>query len=440
MTSGLGGAKMSLQWQLSREVPEDTAHIGRQLFPQDNLYRQIGDRFNDLFPDEGVFVSLYAETGRGAIPPLLMALVTVFQMLEKVPDRVAADWVVSRLDWKYALHLPMTYPGFHFTDLSAFRQRLLAHHQERQVFDLVISRLKKLGLFKPQGKMRTDSTHLLGVVQRLSQLELVTESMRVALGVITAAAPEWVSQALPAVFVERYGRRQREYGLSADEVRQVLGQAGSDGQWLLAQVDQAALVVLRQLPEVEVLRTVLSQQFPADSGGAPAAKRPTGQQVIESPHEPEARYGTKRGQDWTGYKAQITETCDEDYPHLIVDLEVTGALANDSPELPKIQARLQDQQTMPGEQQVDQGYMSGQNLVASAALGINLMGMPLADTQGPPGFRQADFQIDAEARQATCPAGQTSVVWGERQKAGYSAPFIQVRFGAQTCQCCPFFD
>lgn len=287
--------------------------------------------------------------------------------------------------------------------------------------------------------MRTDSTHLLGVVRRLSQLELVTESMRVVLGAITAVAPEWVSQALPAVFVERYERRQSEYGLSADEVRQALLQVGSDGHWFVAQIDQAASVVLRQLPEVEVLRTVLRQQFPPGGGGGPAAKRPTGRSVIESPHEPEARYATKRGQNWVGYKVQGTETCDEDYPHLITDLEVTGALDNDSPELPKIQARLDKQRTMPGEQQVDQGYMSGQNLVDSAARGINLMGVPLADTQGPPGFRQADFQVDEEARKATCPAGQSSVVWSECQRSGYSAPSVLIRFEAQTCQCCPYF-
>jgi hypothetical protein len=38
-----------------------------------------------------------------------MALVTVFQMLERIPDRLAAELVISRIDWKYALHFPLTY-------------------------------------------------------------------------------------------------------------------------------------------------------------------------------------------------------------------------------------------------------------------------------------------------------------------------------------------
>ncbi len=193
---------MSLQWFLKREVPDDTVSIGRMILPPLNPYRQIGDRFNELFPEESAFAPLYFDTGRGAMPPLLMALVTVFQMLEKVPDRLAAEYVVSRIDWKYALHLPLAYTGFHFTDLYAFRQRLLEHDQERLLFEEFLLQLKKLGLLKARGQMRTDSTHVLGVVQRLSQLELLTESLRVALQAVTALAAEWVTQTLPPAFAE----------------------------------------------------------------------------------------------------------------------------------------------------------------------------------------------------------------------------------------------
>jgi len=429
---------MSLQWQLSREVPEDMAAIGRVILSEGNPYRQIGDRFDELFPEESVFAPMYAETGRGVISPLLLSLVTVFQMLEKVPDRTAAEMVSTRLDWKYALHLPLLYTGFHFTDLYAFRVRLLEHGQERLLFDQILAKLKALGLIKARGKMRTDSTHLLAVVHRLTQLELVTECLRVALVAATEVAAPWCEQALPQTFREAYSQRQWEYGLSDSEVKARLGRAGKDGFWFLAQVEQSAPAVVRQLPEVDRLRQVLEQQFPQGPDG-PAAKRPTGREVIETPHEVEARYATKRGQGWIGYKIQVTETCDDDRPHLIVDLEPTGALSNDSPELANIQARLEKQGTVPGEQQVDQGYMSGANLVKSAEQGIHLVGVPLADTQGPPGFRQADFRIDPQTRQAVCPAGQSSTIWSERWRHEKQPPAILIRFAARTCQHCPFF-
>ncbi len=436
---------MSLQWQLSREVPPDTAEVGQEVLDADDVYRQIGERFDALFPAESVFAGMYESGGRGAESPLLMALVVVFQMLEKVPDRTAAAWVAKRLDWKYALHLPMKFRAFHFTALYAFRQRLQAHDQVRQLFDLLLAQLKETGLLQDRGKMRTDSTHVLAVVERLSQLELVTESVRLALRALEALAPDWVRHTVTAEFGAPYATRQSEYKLSESEVAQRLAQAGQDGFWLVAQVEQHEPVWARTVSEVAVLRQVLSQQFPQGSSQPPAAKRPSGQAVIESPHEPEARRGYKRGQAWLGYKVQVTETCDDERPHLIVDLTPTSALANDSPELEPLHDRLAAQALLPAEQWVDQGYMSGQNLVDSAEQGVTLIGTPLDDTQGPSGFQQADFQIDEAAQHALCPAGQVSVVWTVRPVAtakpsattAEPPAAIQVRFAAATCRACP---
>lgn len=430
---------MSLQWELSRHIPEDTARLGQKILKAGNFYRQIGELFDSLFPKEEVFAELYESTGRGAIPPLLMVLVTVFQMLESVPDRVAAEWVVSRIDWKYALHLPLDYAGFHFTDLHAFRQRLLAHGRERWFLDELLVRLKKMGLIKRRGKIRTDSSRLLGVVERLSQLELVTESIRVALRAVSAVEPEWIEKNVPASFREVYEQRHSEYGLSEREVDERLVKAGKDGFWFLAQVEQSGLRTLQELGEIETLRSVLQQQFPNASGEAPATQRPTGGEIIESPHETQARRSTKRGNSWIGYKFQVSESCDPDKPNLVVDIDVTNATANDCPELPKIQARLKERDLLPGEQQVDQGYMSGKRLAESEALGIKLMGIPLSDTQGPEGFRQADFVIDESTQQVTCPGGHTNVVWSEKQTDDQDAVYVLIRFDAQTCQQCPFF-
>ena len=47
--------------------------------------------------------------------PWRLALVTVFQFLENLSDRQAADAVRARIDWKYALGLELTDTGFHFS-------------------------------------------------------------------------------------------------------------------------------------------------------------------------------------------------------------------------------------------------------------------------------------------------------------------------------------
>ena len=95
---------------------------------------QLGEHLLDLVRDEE-FAALYPSTGRQARSPALLALVTLFQFVEDLPDRAAVEALVVRLDWKYALHLPLDAVGFHYSELCLFRGRLLAHGAGRLVFD-----------------------------------------------------------------------------------------------------------------------------------------------------------------------------------------------------------------------------------------------------------------------------------------------------------------
>jgi transposase len=343
------------------------------------------------------------------------------------------------LDWKYALHLPLDYLGFHFTDLCAFRQRLLEHGQERVMFDQVVAKLKAMGLIKKRGKMRTDATHVVALLNRLSQLELVRDSIRAALDTLSGVAPAWVSGTIPEAFSETYGHRQNDYRLSPRQIASQLLQAGRDGYWFLAQIEHSAPAEARGLSEVEVLRTVLAQQFPQGPESGPTEDRPAGRGVIETPHDPEARGSKKRRKSWVGYKEHITETCDEGVPSLIVDVEVTDATVGDNSQLPEIQERLAERGMEPGEQIVDQSYMSGPNLADSAEQEIDLVGRPEQDHGAPEGYRQKNFQVDEEQKKAVCPAGHTSVVWSEKPVDDGERCRIEIRFARQTCQECPAF-
>ena len=37
----------------------------------------------------------------------------------------------------------------------------------------------------------------------------------------------------------------------------------------------------------------------------------------------------KRDTEWTGYKVHLTETCDNDLPHLVINVETTEATKQD---------------------------------------------------------------------------------------------------------------
>src|SRR5260370_6032311 len=71
--------------------------------------------------------------------------------------------------------------GFDFSVLSEFRDRLVAAGLEREILDRLLGRLKELGLLGAGGRQRTDSTHVLAAIRRLSRLVLAGESVRSAL-------------------------------------------------------------------------------------------------------------------------------------------------------------------------------------------------------------------------------------------------------------------
>lgn len=109
---------------------------------------------------------------RSARPsPWRLALVTILQFLQHQSDRQAADAVRARIDWKYALGLELTDPGFHFGILTEFRARLVAGQAEYPVLDKMLVRFKARGLVKARDKQRTDSTYVLAAVHDLSLLD-----------------------------------------------------------------------------------------------------------------------------------------------------------------------------------------------------------------------------------------------------------------------------
>ena len=86
---------MSLNPVDRSEIPEDTAKLGEQLLQEDDPYRLIGEKLRELLTDEELGW-MYSHVGGPAISPVILGMVTVFQMMEKVPDRVAAKMVVVR--------------------------------------------------------------------------------------------------------------------------------------------------------------------------------------------------------------------------------------------------------------------------------------------------------------------------------------------------------
>ncbi len=151
---------MSLQPTPISAVPEETARVARAAFPKGNRYLEMRDVIGTIYTDE-LFADLYARRGQPSEPPWRLALVTVFQFLEGLSDRQAAEAVRARIDWKYALGLELTDPGFDFSVLSEFRTRLVDHSTEHLLLDALLVACKDRGYLKARWRQLTHFTHVL---------------------------------------------------------------------------------------------------------------------------------------------------------------------------------------------------------------------------------------------------------------------------------------
>ena len=436
---------MSMRPKPIGPVPEDTARVARAAFPKGTTYVQMRDVLGAIYADED-FAELFEVRGRPAIAPWRLALVTLMQFSEGLSDRQAAEAVRARIDWKYALGLQLTDPGFDFSVLSEFRSRLVEGGKERLLLEKLLEGCKERGYLKVRGRARTDSTHVLGALRILSKWERTAETMRAALNALASVDPEWLTEHADPEWFERYGRRIEDQKLpKGKEAREEhLKTVGADGMRLLAHIDYPHTPeVLKELAEVEILRRLWEQHYETSDGEIRVLdpkEMPEAARRIESPYEVAARYSTKLSMSWVGYKVHLTESCDEGLPHLITGVHTTAATATDVKQLGAIQHRLATSGVLPAEQLADSSYACGSNLVWSHARQIDLIGPAYKDNtwqaKADEGFDVANFRVDWDNKTVSCPEGRKSVRWSQTRTAR-DRGMIHVDFAPEDCAACP---
>lgn len=440
---------MSLPRDGLHPVPEETARVAQAAFPDGNVYLRLRDELGALF-DDALFTAVYALEGQPALHPWRLALVSVMQFMENLSDRQAAQAVRARIDWKYALGLELTDEGFDFSALSEFRSRLVNGSIEQTLLDTLLTRCRERGWLKARGRQRTDSTHILGAVKALNQLELVGETLRHALNVLATVAPEWLRPQIQPEWFERYAERIEDYHLPKEQTeRETLSATiGEDGYTLLASIHQAATQVewawLQALPAIRILEQTWAQQYRQVNGHAQRLtpkEMPPVRDWYRSPYDPDVRYGRKRNRDWIGYKVHLTECCDDALPHLITQVETTPATQQDHQALQVIQAALANKQLAPQQHLVDAGYISAKRILESHDhYGIDLVGPvhvdPSWQSRAPDALDVSQFQVDWKQQVVTCPQGEQSRSW-HRGKDAKGESVVQVWFAQTTCQACP---
>lgn len=436
---------MSLKPEPIDPVPAQTVRVVRAAFPKGTTYMKMRDEIGTIWEDRD-FAGLFPVRGQPALAPWRLALVTVMQFAEDLTDRQAATAVKARIDWKYALSLELTDPGFDFSVLSEFRSRLVEGGAEQLLLDKMLERFGERGWVKARGRQRTDSTHILANVRTINRLECVGETLRAALNVLAVAAPDWLRARADDEWFKRYGRQVEDYRIpkGAASRQEWAETVGTDGSKLLRHIDEEQeLTWLSEVPAIQQLRATWKNQYDLEADKIrlrdPKDLPPSGERA-DSPYDTDARFGNKLSVTWTSYKLHLTETCGENEPHLITRVETTQAHVADVNQTQKVHNDLDGRRLLPDEHIADAGFVDGELLLRSRTEhGVNLIG-PLRQDNGwqakmEGAYDVTRFQVDWEAKKVTCPEGQTSTSWTPfADKWGNQK--IRAKFPTQVCQAC----
>ena len=363
-----------------------TAGLSGSLFAATDRYRLFGRLvYPALVRVRAKLEACYcADNGRLAIEPVLLLGVSLLQYLEGVPDRQAVDLLHYHAGWNFALNRQVGDELFHPTTLVNFRQRLLDHDLSTIGFALVLEELMAAGLVARSSRQRLDSTQMFGRVSRMSRLDCVRESLRLALTELAEQIPEAARPECWPSLWERYVDSQADYRAPLETLARKLVEAGADARQLLDWLASPPAQEWAPGKQAALLARVFAEQFAVRAGtGAPQPK--TKEEIssarVQNPHDPDATYAAKgkgeQKKEHVGYKVQVAETVSEVVlaPGEPTGNFISGMVTHAARESDEEGARKMalEQQAMgldePPVQYVDAAYISARNMVTAAAEG-----------------------------------------------------------------------
>jgi len=411
---------------------------------------RVRDALGPLFADEdfvaGHMAGMFSERGQPGLSPALLAMVTVLQFLHHLSDREAVAAVADRISWKYALGLELEATGFDASVLSEFRDRLAEPGRADGLLEIVLDRLKAAGLIRAGQVVRTDSTHVIAAVRMLNRVEHAGEALRAALEEIASISPQFIVPLLDPGWHLRYSRKVETgrllgRGRGKTTMAKLTAQIGADIAMLLGRIDADRTAGwINELAQVRHLRVFFTMQFRPGPDGtwqlADTADLPPAAVRAQSPYDPQARYSSKNNGEitWVGSKAHLTETCDDDLPHLITDVHTTTATDPDTTATAPIADKLTRRALTPRTHLMDSGYPTAAALATATTRATTVIAPipPTGCNAKADTFTPADFTIDWDAGTATCPGGATSISMLPEYRG-----LIKFGFSRKDCTPCP---
>ena len=387
-----------------------------------------------------------ADNGRPPYDPVRLLAAQLLQTSARTGDQQAAEAMQYDRRWRFALHLQAHENACDPSLFPRFRQRLVQHGLSALAFTASIELLVAGGWLPPGGAQRVDSTHVHGVLARLTRLGCVRATIRLFLqelrtpdGLPAAGAGWW----------QRYGVDKVDARSTVAQLQALSLQAGTDLAQLLAWANGVALPD-KARARLALLRRVFEENYEPDSPGGyrPRHAQPPG--AVHTPHEPEAEWSCKntlKDKSWVGSKVTLAETVaprprvrGEPTCCFLTAIVTQRATASDKAGL---REALDQQQTRglrpPGTLYVDGAYVSGEGLHAAQCAGRELLGPAPASPDRGHGYTAEHFDVHVEERCARCPAGHRSTNCSRLQEAATGKVTYRLEWNREVCTPCPQF-
>ncbi len=176
---------------------------------------------------------------------------------------------MRRLDWKYALFLPVNHPGIPSAALCDFRQSLHSSRLGRREFGSLFEGLVQAGLSTrlPDISAGADQiqcpVHILTTVCTITRLHRLHLAMKMALGVLSSTRPDWLRTVLLPHWYERYKSGQLYQSIHSDlnDPMKEVNALGADIRRLLVALQRPEAGELSTLPEIRSLVRLWEEQY-----------------------------------------------------------------------------------------------------------------------------------------------------------------------------------
>lgn len=404
------------------------------------LRKKLADSWAEVFRNdvlvhipEEAFAHLYcSDNGRPNSPIALLVGLSLIKELRNLTDARLFEAFHFDLLVHHALGIAPGEVTLSERTLYNFRARAAGDTAVLQVFETLTDRMVD-ALSLCTDVQRLDSTQVSSNMVHLSRLGLFVQTLERFLDQLNRFDRERVA-ALPVVVQRRYLERSGYFAdTTGTNSRRRLGQAAQD---LALVVDRFADdPQVHELPAYPLLVRLFHEQCEVQTTGEQRVAVPKDPSDIPSdslqaPSDPDATYSHHKGK---GYQAQISETCHPDNPvELITHVAVEGAHESDHHALlPCIEA-TQPRNIGPSTLLADTAYSSGENLVAAADNGVDLVA-PTPGTVDPDNLGLADFTFADESMDVVrCPEGHRPI----RQPPNRKGDGQIVGFDADTCRAC----